>query len=50
MTPANNGQFSNSRYALLFEPGQHNVNVDVGFYVTVHGLGKTPKETGLGTL
>jgi len=42
MEPANNGEFSDFRYAVLFEPGTHNVNVDVGYYTTVHGLGKTP--------
>lgn len=43
--PVWNGQWSNNRYALLFAPGQHNVNVDVGYYVTVHGLGKSPLDT-----
>ena len=50
MTPSNNGEFSDLRYAVLFEPGEHNVNVDVGFYVTVHGLGKTPQDTTLTNL
>lgn len=48
--PVNNGEFSDDRYALLFQPGTHYVNVDVGFYTTVHGLGKTPSETTLGNL
>lgn len=33
------------RYALLFEPGSHDLDVKVGFYTSVHGLGKTPSET-----
>lgn len=48
--PAWNGQFSDSRYALLFMPGQHNLNVDLGYYVTAHGLGRTPDDTVLGNL
>lgn len=35
-------QFGTQRYALLFEPGHYNVNVRVGFYTTVNGLGNTP--------
>ena len=50
MTPPNHGEFSDERYAVLFEPGEHNVNVDVGYYVTVHGLGKTPQDTILTNL
>lgn len=45
--PTSNGEFSNLRYAVLFEPGTHNLNVDVGYYTTVHGLGKTPEDTTL---
>ena len=26
------GQWSDSRYALLFKPGNHNCNVNVGYY------------------
>ena len=40
MDPVNNGQFNSNRYALLFKQGQHNVNVDIGYYVSVHGLGR----------
>jgi len=43
--PETNGQFSTSRYALFFEPGTHDVSVDVGYYVSVHGLGKKPTDT-----
>jgi len=48
--PAWNGQWSSSRYAFLFEPGYHNLNVEVGYYTTVHGLGRTPADTTLGNL
>ena len=48
--PSFNGEFSDNRYALLFKPGQHNVNVDLGFYCSVHGLGKNPYDTTIGNL
>lgn len=35
-------QFGNERYAFLFKPGSYNVNVNVGFFTSVLGLGKTP--------
>ena len=35
-------QFGAQRYAILFKPGTYNVNVQVGFYTTVSGLGNTP--------
>jgi len=35
-------QFGTNRYALLFKPGTYNVNVNVGFYTQVAGLGLTP--------
>lgn len=34
----------------MFHPGQHNVNVDLGYYVSVHGLGASPTDTVLGNL
>jgi len=43
--PPFNGQFSTSRYAFLFKPGTHTVDVNVGFYTSVIGLGRTPDET-----
>jgi len=49
-TPPNNGQFSNSRYAFLFKPGNHNVVVNVGYYTSVIGLGASPTETQITTL
>jgi len=41
----NAGQFTDKRYAFFFKPGQHNVNVNVGFYTSVYGLGLSPHET-----
>jgi hypothetical protein len=35
-------QFGADRYALLFKPGNYNVDVQVGFYTQVIGLGKSP--------
>jgi hypothetical protein len=37
-----NNQFGDQRYALLFKPGSYDVNVQVGYYTTVIGLGNTP--------
>ena len=41
----NAGQFVDKRYAFFFKPGQHNVNVNVGFYTSVYGLGLSPSDT-----
>ncbi|MEV1170553.1 RICIN domain-containing protein [Nonomuraea sp. NPDC049784] len=35
-------QFGSNRYALLFKPGTYSVDVNVGFYTQVLGLGQTP--------
>ncbi|MBS1800354.1 MAG: coagulation factor 5/8 type domain-containing protein [Acidobacteria bacterium] len=35
-------EFGNERYALLFLPGEYKVDVPVGFYTQVLGLGATP--------
>ncbi|GAA3801260.1 RICIN domain-containing protein [Sphaerisporangium flaviroseum] len=35
-------QFGGNRYALLFKPGTYNVDVNVGFYTQVLGLGLSP--------
>ncbi|WP_260703302.1 coagulation factor 5/8 type domain-containing protein [Edaphobacter flagellatus] len=35
-------EFGNERYALLFAPGEYKVDVPVGFYTEVLGLGATP--------
>ncbi|RAG87257.1 hypothetical protein DN069_01600 [Streptacidiphilus pinicola] len=38
-------QFGTSRYAVLFKPGSYNVDVPVGFYTQVLGLGQSPDDT-----
>lgn len=30
---------------MLFEPGTHTADVQVGYYQTLHGLGRTPDDT-----
>jgi hypothetical protein len=45
--PINNGQFSSSRYALLFEKGFHDVDINLGYYTSVHGLGNVPNDTDI---
>jgi hypothetical protein len=47
-SPAFNGQFSPYRYAFLFKPGVHQVKVNVGYYTSVIGLGRTPQDTTIG--
>jgi hypothetical protein len=37
-----NAQFGSARYALLFTPGEYKVDVPVGYYTQVLGLGATP--------
>jgi len=37
-------QFGSGRYALLFKPGTYSVDVNVGFYTHVAGLGLSPDE------
>lgn len=43
--PKNHGQFSAQRYAFLFKPGQYDVDVPIGYYTSVHGLGTAPSDT-----
>ena len=43
--PENNGQWSEGRYAIFFKPGNHDVNINVGYYTSIYGLGATPYET-----
>lgn len=38
-------QFGPGRCALLFKPGAYNVDVTVGFYTQVAGLGRSPSDT-----
>ena len=42
--PANHGQFSSKRFAFLFKPGSYDVNVPVGYYTQVLGLGAAPSD------
>ncbi|HEY1534096.1 MAG TPA: hypothetical protein VGF76_08755 [Polyangiaceae bacterium] len=37
-------QFSSNRYALLFKPGKYQLDVKIGFYMQVLGLGATPDD------
>ncbi|MEY9858849.1 hypothetical protein ABH935_004472 [Catenulispora sp. GAS73] len=38
-------EMGTGRYALLFKPGTYNVDVPVGFYTQVLGLGQSPTQT-----
>jgi hypothetical protein len=38
------GQFSKDRLAFLFYPGEYSVDIPVGFYTSVLGLGQSPEE------
>ncbi|MBP0460042.1 RICIN domain-containing protein [Streptomyces montanisoli] len=40
-------QFGSDRYALLFKPGSYDVDVPVGFYTQVAGLGANPDDVSL---
>ncbi len=37
-------QFGPERYAMLFKPGQYHLDVNVGFYAQVLGLGRSPDD------
>jgi hypothetical protein len=39
-----NGQFSDLRFAFLFQPGSYDANIPVGYYTQVLGLGATPDQ------
>ncbi|MDB5769408.1 MAG: carbohydrate binding module family protein [Collimonas fungivorans] len=40
-------QFGAARYALLFKPGSYSVDVNVGFYTQVLGLGSSPDDVNI---
>jgi hypothetical protein len=40
-------QFGSERYAILFKPGVYEVNVNVGYYTQVGGLGKMPDDVAI---
>ena len=37
-------EFAHDRYAIFFKKGKYNFTVDVGYYMTVHGLGEIPDD------
>jgi hypothetical protein len=37
-------EFSKNRYALLFKPGKYNLDVQVGYYMQIVGLGESPED------
>jgi hypothetical protein len=40
-------QFGTNRYAILFKPGKYDLDVQVGFYTQVIGLGKSPDDVAV---
>jgi len=40
-------QFGSNRYACLFKPGKYDLDVQVGFYTQVLGLGKSPDDVAI---
>jgi hypothetical protein len=40
-------QFGSNRYAYFFKPGSYNLDVQVGFYMQVLGLGKSPDDVAI---
>jgi hypothetical protein len=42
-----NNQFGAQRFAILFKPGTYNVNIPVGFYTQVLGLGALPDQVNI---
>lgn len=41
------GHFNSNRYALLFKPGNYELDVQVGFYTQVAGLGRLPDDVAI---
>ena len=41
---ARRSEFSSNRYALLFRPGHYDLDVKVNYYMTVLGLGDSPRD------
>lgn len=39
-----NGHFSDERHALLFKPGEYDIDIQVGYYTQVMGLGASPSD------
>jgi hypothetical protein len=42
-----NNQFGSQRFAILFKPGTYNVNIPVGYYTQVLGLGSHPDQVNI---
>lgn len=40
-------QFGSQRFAILFKPGTYNVNIPVGFYTQILGLGALPDQVNI---
>jgi len=40
-------QFGSNRFALLFQPGSYHLDVQVGFYTEVAGLGRSPDDVAI---
>jgi hypothetical protein len=40
-------QFGTQRYALLFKPGNYNVNANIGFYTAIAGLGRNVDDVNI---
>ena len=38
------GEFNTNRYAILFKPGQYNLDIQVGYYTQILGLGSYPDD------
>eukprot|EP00929_Paragymnodinium_shiwhaense_P106241 TRINITY_DN7147_c0_g2_i1.p1 TRINITY_DN7147_c0_g2~~TRINITY_DN7147_c0_g2_i1.p1 ORF type:complete len:728 (-),score=119.10 TRINITY_DN7147_c0_g2_i1:437-2620(-) len=43
-SPGDHGHWSKLRFAFLFKPGSYDVDVPVGYYTTVAGLGEHPQD------
>jgi hypothetical protein len=41
---AKRSEFSKNRYALLFKPGTYNLDIRIGYYMSVMGLGESPED------
>ena len=39
-----NSEFTPNRYALLFKPGDYNLDIKVGYYMHIIGLGNSPED------
>merc|ERR1719229_238704 len=46
-SPTFHGHWSNDRYAFLFKPGAHSVNVNIGYYTALYGTGVAPDDTNI---